>query len=186
MNYIQKLNLKNNTILNILDNKTKINRLLIKYEDTYIYLNIINFININIGISYLYLSLTKNNLISKSFFIMFKNLISKNILNNSFNYTLKLNIFGIGYFFKIIKKDILSIQVEKTHLINIKLPKEINYSIENNGTLLILNSHNKQVLTLIGSKIKLLSKQNKYKGKGIYYFNDKINLKQKKNLKNKK
>nr|QEM01829.1 50S ribosomal protein L6 [Nephromyces sp. ex Molgula occidentalis] len=174
---INQLNLNNTNILNILDNKTKLNRLVTKYNYKYIYINLINNININLTLKYLYITLKPTFSISKTFFILFSNLIKKNFLNNRFNYTIKLVINGIGYFFKIKNKNILVIKAENTHCIYIKLPKNINYFLENNGTLLILQSFNKELLTLIASKIKLISKFNKYKGKGIYYSSEKINLK---------
>nr|QEM01859.1 50S ribosomal protein L6 [Nephromyces sp. ex Molgula occidentalis] len=183
MIYINQLKLSNNNILNILDNKTKLNKLLIKHNNKYIYINIINYININITLNYIYISLKPNFLISKKFFILFNKLIKKNILNNTFNYSIKLMISGIGYFFKVKNNNTLTIKVENTHLINIILPKDINFNIENNGLVLILKSFNKELLTLIASKIKLSSKFNIYKGKGIYYSDEKINLKNTKKIK---
>nr|QEM01657.1 50S ribosomal protein L6 [Nephromyces sp. ex Molgula occidentalis] len=184
MIYLNKIILKNNNLLNIIDNKYKLNRLIIQNNTTknYIYLNIINYININLNLKYIYISLKKNLLISKNFFILYTNLINKNFLTTKNNYSLKLIINGVGYFFKI-NNNILTIKIEYSHTINIKLPETIKCTIENNGTTLNLTTFNKQLLTLIASKIKLLSKINKYKGKGIYYFNEKINLKIIKKLK---
>nr|QEM01568.1 50S ribosomal protein L6 [Nephromyces sp. ex Molgula occidentalis] len=178
MNFIiTKQKIDNINIFNIIDKQTNLNSILVKKNNLYFNLYILNYLTVNLGKNNLFLSLILNNKF-KSFYILFIKLI-KNLLETNTIYTKELYIEGIGYFFKKdpIKKQILILNIGKTHNIKIKLPKYINFKIINNGTYLILTGTNKELINLIASKIKSIKPPEIYKGKGIYFSYEKINKK---------
>ena len=134
--------------------------------------------------------------------ILFLSLQTKNVnlinLNFSHNYLInfynglfnlifpeKLNLIlqGIGYKF-VFQHDILKIRIGYSHFIDYKLPKDIYISLIT-PTILVLYSNNKLILTKIAAFLKSQKKVNIYKGAGIFYQIESINLKKKNTNKNK-
>ena len=81
---------------------------------------------------------------------------------------------GLGLKVQIVD-DFLEFKLGYSHRCFIKLEKEIGVKIKKN--LLFLQSVNKELLGNFLYKIKILKKPDVYKGKGIWYKNEKISLK---------
>ena len=102
---------------------------------------------------------------------------------NYYNYTLTINLKGIGYKF-VIEDNMLKIRVGYSHYINYAMNPDIYFVIKN-PTSLTFYSNSKLNIKKIAAFIKLYKKTNLYKGTGIFYDNEFINLKKKNNNKNK-
>lgn len=127
----------------------------------------------------LYLSLqTKNvNLINLNFSHNYLINFYNGLFNLIFPEKLNLILQGIGYKF-VFQHDILKIRIGYSHFIDYKLPKDIYISLIT-PTILVLYSNNKLILTKIAAFLKSQKKVNIYKGAGIFYQIESINLKKK-------
>lgn len=101
----------------------------------------------------------------------------------NFPYSLTLTLKGIGYKFVLSDHDI-KLRVGYSHFLTYKLRPEIFFKLIN-PTTLSLYSNNKFLLTQFASFLKLQKQTNLYKGTGIFYIDECVNLKKKNNNKNK-
>lgn len=91
----------------------------------------------------------------------------------------KLKLQGIGYKFSIISnkdENILHLKLGYSHSIYFKLPDYITVKLTNNNVL-FLYSNSIEKLTFVSELIKNCKRPDPYKGKGISYVNENINLK---------
>lgn len=115
-----------------------------------------------------------------------KTLYKKNLLNikKLFFNTIsknwkKLKLQGIGYKFSIISNkhvNILHLKLGYSHSVYVKLPNFIIVKLTNNNVL-FLQSNSIEKLLLVSELIKNCKRPDPYKGKGILYVNENINLK---------
>lgn len=91
----------------------------------------------------------------------------------------KLKLQGIGYKFSIISNkhvNILHLKLGYSHSIYVKLPNYVTVKLTNNNVL-FLQSNSIEKLFLVSELIKNCKRPDPYKGKGILYVNENINLK---------
>ena len=111
---------------------------------------------------------------------MYKSLIIQKLNTvNTFLYK-KLTLKGVGYKMSLIKKNVFNIiefRLGFSHPIYIKVPFSIKLLSPNNTTLYILGNSIEQVNNLV-FKIRSLRIPDSYKGKGILYEYEKLELKE--------
>ena len=152
-----------------------------------LYFDFSQYKNIDLNIKYYFLNklYLQNLKITNSFlnyYLNYLNSFYNNLYYMLYNYTITLNLKGIGYKF-VIENNILKIRVGYSHYINYFMDKDVYFLIKN-PTCLVLYSNNKFNIK-IAAFIKLYKKSNLYKGTGIFYDNEFITLKKKNNNKNK-
>jgi large subunit ribosomal protein L6 len=106
---------------------------------------------------------------------LFRSLLQNIIIGVSEKFNKILNINGIGYKFEI-DKNILTITAGFSHLIKLLIPEDLNIKLESQ-TSLTISGINKQRVGFFASKIRQISPPEPYKGKGIFYENEKIRRK---------
>ena len=87
----------------------------------------------------------------------------------------KLILKGLGLKVNVINSNELEFKLGFSHIVLLKIPKSIKITVLKN--VIILESFNKVELGNIANEIKMLKKPNPYKGKGIWYKNEKVVLK---------
>ena len=153
-----------------------------------LYFDLNNYKNIDSNLKYFFINklyfinnYSSINLLNYS--LNYLNLLFNNLYYNYYNYTLTINLKGIGYKF-VIENNMLKIRVGYSHYINYVMNPDIYFVIKN-PTSLTFYSNSKLNIKKIAAFIKLYRKTNLYKGTGIFYDNEFINLKKKNNNKNK-
>nr|QCI06925.1 ribosomal protein L6 [Halydictyon mirabile] len=106
--------------------------------------------------------------------------LSRSIINNMVigvlkGFEKKLIINGVGYRSQM-KNKTLVLNLGYSHPINIKPPKDINITVENNVNISVTGI-NKEIVGQIAAKIRSMRPPEPYKGKGIKYFNEIIRRK---------
>jgi large subunit ribosomal protein L6 len=111
---------------------------------------------------------------------LYRSLINNMVVGVSQGYTRKLELMGVGYRVEVINNDILDLTLGYSHHVYFKVPPEIKVKTESEkgkNPLIILESHDKQLIGQVASKIKSLRKVEPYKGKGIRYVGEHIRRK---------
>lgn len=128
----------------------------------------------------LYFKIIKNNnfffrlSVNKKFLRTFFKLFLKNIHGISFGWFMNIKFKGRGFHIFLVK-NIIRFNIGLSHIIIFKVPKNIKIKcIKEN---IYLYSINMNKIFNLAKKIKNLRKVDSYKGKGIYFLNDKILLK---------
>ncbi|MFI4847243.1 MAG: 50S ribosomal protein L6 [Candidatus Makana argininalis] len=108
---------------------------------------------------------------------------TRSILNNMIigvisGFTKKLKLVGVGYR-ALIKENILILYLGFSHNIKYKIPEDVIIKC-NNQNEIIIQGCNKQIIGQVAANIRSYKKIEPYKGKGIRYNNEIINLKDKK------
>lgn len=96
--------------------------------------------------------------------------------NKDVRYKKVLILKGLGFKASIEAINTLVLKIGYSHLIHLKIPKEINVNIQN--SILLLESSEKIVLGNFASKIKKLKIPDNYKGKGFWTKYDNVLLKE--------
>lgn len=107
------------------------------------------------------------------------NKIKKCLIELIYKQYTKLKIVGVGYKVLSIKIDntnILKFKLGYSHDIFFKIPKNIQVICKKNNIMYIIGNNHKQMNQII-YKIRSFKKPDPYKGKGILYENQKIQLK---------
>lgn len=109
-----------------------------------------------------------------SFHGLYRSLFYNMIIGVTKGFTKTLEVIGVGY--RVISnKNILELNLGYSHNIVFKLPQEVQVNTQNEkgkNPLIILKSHDKQLLGILAHKIRSLRKPEPYKGKGIRYLNE--------------
>ncbi|WP_185851953.1 50S ribosomal protein L6 [Blattabacterium cuenoti] len=116
---------------------------------------------------------------SKSLHGLYHILIKNMIIGVSKGFQKRLELIGVGYRVSY-SGDILDLNLGFSHNIMMQLPKEINIEIQSEkgkNPVIILKSHDKQLLGIIAAKIRSFRVPEPYKGKGIRYFGEKVRRK---------
>ncbi|WP_185881717.1 50S ribosomal protein L6 [Blattabacterium cuenoti] len=116
---------------------------------------------------------------SKSLHGLYRVLIYNMIKGVSKGFKKELELVGIGYRASF-HEQILELNLGYSHNIMIQIPKEIYIETKTEkgkNPILILKSHDKQLLGLIAAKIRSLRKPEPYKGKGVRYLKEEIRRK---------
>lgn len=106
-----------------------------------------------------------------------RSLISQKIIGVTTGYVVKLVLNGVGYKAEISNNKLI-LKLGFSNLIEIKVPAQIKVQI--NNTIITLESIDKEKVTQFAEVIRSYKKPDNYKGKGIIYFNEKLNLKERK------
>ena len=106
--------------------------------------------------------------------------LSRSLLNNAVvgvteGYTIKMEIFGVGYRVQQKGKD-LEFSLGYSHPILIEAPEGITFAVDG-ATKLSITGIDKQLVGQIAANIRRLRKDDPYKGKGIRYEGEQIRRK---------
>ncbi|WP_185859101.1 50S ribosomal protein L6 [Blattabacterium cuenoti] len=116
---------------------------------------------------------------SKSLHGLYRVLINNMIVGVTKGFMKELELVGIGYRASY-KENILDLNLGFSHNIMMQIPEEVHIEIESEkgkNTILILKSHDKQLLGMISAKIRSLRVPEPYKGKGIRYLKEEVRRK---------
>lgn len=107
---------------------------------------------------------------------LFRALIHNMFIGVTQGFTKELEIIGVGYRVSI-QGQRLEITLGFSHNIIIETPTEIKMetkSEKGKNSIVILKSHNKQLLGVVAAKIRSLRKPDVYQGKGIRYLGEEV------------
>ena len=114
----------------------------------------------------------------KPFWGMARTLASNLIIGVSRQFTLKLELVGVGYRVAIIEKDsVLELKLGFSHDILLDIPEGISVICPSN-TNITLTGNNKDLLAKFAFKIKSFRPPEPYKGKGIKFLDEDIRRKE--------
>ena len=108
------------------------------------------------------------------------NLLKQTLLDISLLFCKKLNLVGVGFRVSILKKinvNLLHFKLGYSHFIYFKVPKNIKFFCLKTNKLYILG-HCYLTVTQIAAFIRSFKIPEPYKGKGVVYTTEKINLKE--------
>nr|YP_010198252.1 ribosomal protein L6 [Gracilaria ornata]UAD86668.1 ribosomal protein L6 [Gracilaria ornata] len=104
-----------------------------------------------------------------------RTLINNMVLGVSKGFEKKLRIQGVGYRSQLQGKNLI-LNVGYSHPVTIEPPKDIVIEVENNVNITI-KGIKKETVGEVAAQIRRIRPPEPYKGKGIRYLNEKINIK---------
>lgn len=110
---------------------------------------------------------------------LYRALIHNMVVGVSEGYKKEMELVGVGYR-ATATGQVLELALGYSHAIYLKVPKEIKIeakSERNKNPLIIIESHDKQLLGQVCAKIRSLRKPEPYKGKGIKFVGEVIRRK---------
>ena len=111
---------------------------------------------------------------------LYRALIHNMVEGVSKGYTIKQEFVGVGYRVEV-KGQILEFSLGYSHDIHLMLPPEVKGEAEpvkkGANPILVLKSHDKQLLGMVAAKIRSLRKPEPYKGKGIKFVGEQLRRK---------
>ena len=110
---------------------------------------------------------------------LYRALIQNMIVGVTDGYTKELELYGVGFRAKSQGQQ-LTLNLGYSHAIVMELPKEIKVEADTQkgaAPFVKLQSHDKQLIGTVASKIRSLRKPEPYKGKGIRYKGEEIRRK---------
>jgi ribosomal protein L6, bacterial type len=111
---------------------------------------------------------------------LYRALINNMVVGVSTGFTIKQELVGVGFRVEV-KGQILEFNLGYSHDIHFELPKEIKGEAEpvkkGANPILVLKSHDKQLLGMVAAKIRSLRKPEPYKGKGIRFVGEQLRRK---------
>lgn len=110
---------------------------------------------------------------------LYRSLINNMVIGVTEGYEKKLELVGVGYRAKT-QGQRLELALGYSHPIIIELPKEIKVEAvteKGQNPTVTLQSHDKQLIGMIASKIRSMRKPEPYKGKGVKYAGEYIRRK---------
>ena len=111
---------------------------------------------------------------TKAFWGLTRALINNMVEGVSKGFEKKLQIEGVGYKGSV-ENDFLVLNLGFSHLVKIKKPEQIDFSVEKN--IIVLTGIDKEKVTQTAAEIKKKRPPDPYKGKGIRYFGETIKKK---------
>nr|YP_009510898.1 ribosomal protein L6 [Gracilaria gracilis]AXI96571.1 ribosomal protein L6 [Gracilaria gracilis] len=118
---------------------------------------------------------TKENKEAQKLYGLSRTIINNMILGVSEGFEKKLQIQGVGYRSQLQEKNLI-LNVGYSHQVTIEPPENIVIEVENN-TNITIKGIQKDKVGEIAAQIRRIRPPEPYKGKGIRYLNEKINLK---------
>ena len=116
----------------------------------------------------------------RAFHGLYRALINNMVVGVSEGYKKELELVGVGYRVEA-KGQILEMNLGFSHDIHFELPKEVKGEAEavkkGQNPVLVLKSHDKQLLGMVAAKIRSLRKPEPYKGKGIKFVGEQLRRK---------
>jgi large subunit ribosomal protein L6 len=110
---------------------------------------------------------------------LYRSLVNNMIIGVSEGFKKEMEVIGVG-FRAVAKGQILELALGYSHAIVLEIPTEIKIttvSEKGKAPVVSLESHDKQLLGQVASKIRSLRKPEPYKGKGIRYVGEEIRRK---------
>tara|TARA_B100001287_G_scaffold183775_1_gene155034 strand:- start:175 stop:729 length:555 start_codon:yes stop_codon:yes gene_type:complete len=110
---------------------------------------------------------------------LYRSLVSNMIVGVSEGFKKEMEVIGVGYR-AVAKGQLLEMALGFSHAIVLEIPSEIKVSAvseKGKAPIVTLESHDKQLLGQVASKIRSLRKPEPYKGKGIRYVGENIRRK---------
>lgn len=111
---------------------------------------------------------------TNAFWGLTRTLIFNMIKGVTEGYEKKLEIQGVGYRANIEGQDLV-LKIGFSHLVKIKKPESINFSIEKN--IISVSGVDKELVGQIAAKIRKVRPPEPYKGKGIRYLGEEVRRK---------
>ncbi|MDD6103164.1 MAG: 50S ribosomal protein L6 [Bacteroidales bacterium] len=111
---------------------------------------------------------------------LYRALIHNMVVGVTEMFTIKQELIGVGYRVEV-KGQILEMNLGYSHDIHMQLPAEIKAEAEavkkGQNPVLVLKSHDKQLLGQVAAKIRSLRAPEPYKGKGIKFVGEQLRRK---------
>ena len=111
---------------------------------------------------------------------LYRALIHNMVEGVSKGFTIKQELVGVGYRVEV-KGQILEFSLGFSHDIHFMLPSEVKAEAapvkKGANPILVLKSHDKQLLGMVAAKIRSLRKPEPYKGKGIKFVGEQLRRK---------
>ena len=110
---------------------------------------------------------------------LYRSLVNNMIVGVNEGFKKEMEVIGVGYR-AVAKGQLLEMALGFSHAIVIEIPSEIKVSAvseKGKAPIVTLESHDKQLLGQVASKIRSLRKPEPYKGKGIRYVGENIRRK---------
>ena len=117
----------------------------------------------------------------KRFWGLARTLVANNIIGVSRQFTLKLELIGVGYRAELLKEEnrILELQLGFSHNILLDIPEGITVECDPKKKIsIVLIGNNKDLLSQFAAKIRSFRSPEPYKGKGIKFVNESIRRKE--------
>jgi|TARA_B100001964_G_scaffold131736_1_gene145567 large subunit ribosomal protein L6 len=140
---------------------------------------IIEGIKVSVNENLITLERSSNQKDQRSLHGLYRALIANMIEGVTKGYTKKLELVGVGYRASN-QGQKLDISVGYSHNIIFEVPNEVKVSTESEkgkAPVIILNSHDKQLIGAVAAKIRSFRKPEPYKGKGIRFVGEQIRRK---------
>ncbi len=139
---------------------------------------------VNVSINNNIIEVNCNNTIDnfKAYHGLYRSLINKTLISVVTGFEKKLKVIGIGYKVFLVN-NVLELFLGYSHSVKFIIPNDIMVKIESKGNVIILESLNYELLGNISAKIRNLKPPEPYNGKGIFYFDEKIKIKEGKSKK---
>lgn len=113
----------------------------------------------------------------RSFHGLTRSLIENAVLGVSEGFIKTLEIVGTGYKAELSGNDQLKMSLGYSNPIDFKLPSNVTAKVEDRGTVLILESIDKQLVGETAARVRKLRLPDAYKGKGVRYKGEQLRLK---------
>ena len=110
---------------------------------------------------------------------LYRSLINNMVIGVTDGFKIEQELIGVGYRAKTAGQN-LELSLGFSHPIIIQMPKEVKVEADTQKgkpPRVILESHDKQLVGMIASKIRSLRKPEPYKGKGVRYVGEQIRRK---------
>jgi large subunit ribosomal protein L6 len=117
----------------------------------------------------------------KRFWGLARTLVANNIIGVSRQFTLKLELIGVGYRAELLKEEnrVLELQLGFSHNILLDIPEGITVECDPKKKIsIVLIGNNKDLLSQFAAKIRSFRPPEPYKGKGIKFVNESIRRKE--------
>ena len=137
-----------------------------------LYKDIPSVINIIEDSKLIKVSLREENKKTRALYGLYRTLINNMIIGVSEQFTLILNLKGVGYRATVQGKELV-LNLGYSHPVKMDIPEDISVEVVQNTTI-NLKSCNKETLGLFAANIRTWRKPEPYKGKGILYKGERI------------
>ena len=136
-------------------------------------------VSMNIENNVITFSRTSNAPADRSKHGLYRSLMNNMIIGVSEGFKKQMQVIGVGYR-AVAKGQLLELALGYSHAIILEIPSEIKITTESEkgkAPVVSLESHDKQLLCQVASKIRSLRKPEPYKGKGIRYMGEEVRRK---------
>ncbi|MCH1479019.1 MAG: 50S ribosomal protein L6 [Crocinitomicaceae bacterium] len=110
---------------------------------------------------------------------LYRALLNNMIIGVSEGWKKELQVIGVGYR-AVAKGQLLELALGYSHAVILEIPSEIKVSTvseKGKAPIVTLESHDKQLVGQVASKIRSLRKPEPYKGKGVRYMGEEVRRK---------